>query len=414
MPDINPEDIEQARSLDVHPGTFDDSSYKLLRKFISHDEITGAMEPTEARRGVGVPVEYLQTSLANNNGDLPRALDEAEALIDRDYIQAATNRNVYTQARNSPITAYLSSNLLSQSDHDDLCDLLSGHQAVLGSRSDDLGESTELFEQMTPITGDDSLIDRVSGWNNQNYRGAHNWMQSEIGKLKSDGVIHAGKVPGDDGIALLSEHDLFKRIHRSIHRGEKLNINYRGVNDSGPVSRTIAPTAAWFHPENRGLYVRAYDPDAITEGVDEPGGWRTFRGGRMLGATPAGSRDFDLPEDNEAEMIASGMRTLHNKGGVTSLLPPREGISQHCSCPNQSSRGLHTVECYQNMAEKLINHYTAQLVSSCVNPVAGEDPSTISPETLKKFISTRRKRDIAIKAAESALYPVSYSQARHG
>jgi hypothetical protein len=419
MPDVpTTDEIEGARSSDTHPGTFDESSYKLLRRFLSHDDIISAAQPTERTHGVALPIEYIQTGIANNAGSYRLAIPEAEAMLDRDLIQARTNRNAFMASRNSPIASALSTNLISQEEHDGIVDALSSHHGALGARENDIDSTADILGEITGLGAspslNDQMIDQATKLNSKDYPGAHSWMQSELGKLKSDGVITVGRNFQQEALNLTSENELFKHINQAIHNGHQLGITYRGYKDLDAKSRTIVPTMAWFNPKNNGLYVRAYDPDVLDDDGNVSGGWRTFRGSNMFGASQSTRSELQLPEDPDMPELTATINDLHSLGALTSLTSPEIKRAESTGCSCGTSSGLHSVKCYQDMASKLVKHYNAQMVSSCVSPVAGESPDTISPETLASFIATRRKLEIARNAGDSVFFPNAYVPARHG
>jgi hypothetical protein len=429
--------VDEARAADIDSGTFDDSTYHMLSRFLPHEKIMDALKPSSGAHGVGIPVEYLYTALANNRGNYEYALDEARSYLDRDKIIAQASRN----ARNAPTLARaMSENLLTQPEHDNICESLKAHHSVLGGRSSDLPDSVGLFSRMVPGEHPEELVDRVQGWNDKKYSRAHEWMGSQIDKLKSGSVITPMITTSYSKTPILNVHDVFNHIHRAIHGDQQLAINYMGANDLEPRGRAIVPTHAWFDPVSGRAYVRAYDKTAQDDPEGSPekfGAWRTFRADKITGMSPTYKRAIETGPDAEAPAMDAKLRSISFNNGITSLDKPdtREpsctcgaeggyhrmgcqiksgfvGSGSHCSCG--STDGLHTVECYQDMASKLIKHYTAQMVSSCINPVPGEDVDTISPETLSSFISTRRKLGIATQAASSAFFPEDYSEQRHG
>lgn len=403
------EEIDEARSADIDPGTFDASSYKLLRRFLPHQQIIEAMQPDDSRHGVGIPLEYLYQALANNRGNYDYAVGEAESYLDRDALQAQVNRSAFMGSRSSPISKALSTNLLDQESHDEICDHLADHHATLAARSGDSSESNNLFSGMVPTK---SVLDgdNIENWDGQDYSGAHNWMQSEIGKLKASPIIQAG-FSTDSGVTnLMSDYDIFNHINKAIHSGEQLSIKYRGYKDPIARTRTIVPSHAWIDPKG-GMYIRAYDPNSVgDDGI--PGAWRTFRGSGVSGMSTSQPLSSQPRADADASKTESIIQSLDYDGYDTSLNAPRKNSKSQCYCSKPN--GLHTLPCYENMSKKLIKHYTAQLVSACVNPVAGESPRTISPQTIAKLISTRRKLAIATRASESAFFPYAYSKDRHG
>lgn len=406
------EETEQARSSDIDPGTFDSSSYRILRKFLPHQQIIDAMRPAESRHGAGIPIEYLHQALANNRGNYDYAVAEAESYLDRDLVQAQANRSAFLGSRSSTISQALSNTMLTQEDHDSICDHLVAHHAKLAQRSGSLPESVDLFGRMVAsVESPENLIDNIEKWDGNDYPGAHEWQQSEIGKLKTGSVIHAGINTESGATNLLSEYDIFNHINHAIHNGEQMNIKYRGKSDFDTRARSIVPTHAWMDPQRGSLYVRAYDPNAVNaDGM--PGGWRTFRGSGISGMSSRYPKAVELPEDTDAPEIDSKLRSMFFDGHTTSLEEPRATSSEHCSCG--TADGLHTVGCYQSMASKLVKHYTAQLVSACASPSAGETPKIISPQTLSNLVATKRKLAIATQASESAFFPYAYSKDRHG
>ena len=429
--------VDEARAADIDDGTFDDSIYNMLSRFIPHEQIMDAMKPSSGAHGVGIPPEYLYTALANNRGNYDYALEEARSYLDRDKIIAQASR----KARNAPTVARaMSENLLTQTDHDSICDSMKAHHKVLGSRPNNIPDSIDTFSRMVPGERPEELVDRTQGWNDKNYARAHEWISSQIDKLKSGSVITPMLTTSYSKTPILNAHDVFNHIHRAIHNDQQLVINYIGAKDLEPRSRSIVPTHAWFDPTSGKAYIRAYDRTAQDDPVGNPekfGAWRTFRADKVTGMSPMYKRAMETHPDDEAPALDAKLRSISFNNGITSLGEPgareasctcgaeggyhrmgcmiKSGLSSgesHCSCG--TSDGLHTVECYQDMASKLIKHYTAQMVSSCVNPVPGEDVDTISPETLSSFISTRRKLGIATQAASSAFFPEDYSEQRHG
>jgi len=343
----------------------------------------------------------------------------------------------------------MSENLLTQSEHDAICESLKQHHIILGNRSPNVPDSIDTFSRMVPGEHPEELVDRVQGWNDKKYARAHEWIGSQIDKLKSGSVITPmlstsyGKTP------ILNVHDVFQHMNRAIHGDKQLGITYMGAKDLEPKHRVVAPTHAWFDPTTGRAYIRAYDKLAQDDPQGNPekfGAWRTFRADGIKsmstlfkqGIINHPDNPYPADPDPEAENLNAKLRSISFNNGITSMDAPdmREpnctcgdptsarhysqclvksgylGSDNKCSCG--TSDGLHTVECYQDMASKLIKHYTAQMVSSCVNPVPGEDVDTISPETLSSFISTRRKLGIATQVASSAFFPEDYSEQRHG
>ena len=416
MPENKPTEIEQARSADVDPGTFDSSVYKELRKHTSHDEIMEAMQPNAQRHGVGIPLEHLLTALVNNNGDYDYAVPEAESYLDSDLLQTQLNHRQSRTVNNGSSFRTMLSGLLSQEDHDAICDSLSSHHEHLASRPDTLPESSQLFDRVIGSSGFSpsdrlGIIDRVEDWNSKDYPGAHHWIQSEIARIKSGHVMTIPGIENPQDLSGDSRSGLFRHIHKIINDGGQLDITYRGNNDFAPRVRSIVPTYIYHHPKYDSLYIRAYDPHTIDENGNK-GSWRTFRGDRVSAVSGGYGRNVEVPDDPDEEEIRKQITFLHQNNGLTSMIPHEMLGSHHCSCG--STDGLHTLDCYQKMSSRLIDHYTAQLFSSCYDP--GKQPISeglVSPSTVGNFISTRRKLDAAINVAESGLFPYSYDPDRH-
>ena len=72
------DEYEEARSLDVHPETFDRATYKRLRSSLSHDQIKDALT-RHLGEGYIVPIEDLEAAMDNNNGNFEDALSEARS-----------------------------------------------------------------------------------------------------------------------------------------------------------------------------------------------------------------------------------------------------------------------------------------------------------------------------------------------
>jgi len=124
-------------------------------------------------------------------------------------------------------------------------------------------------------------------------------------------------------------------------------------------------------------------------------------------------KDFvDRITNNDYRNAHSWMADSARKLSITGDYTP----ANICECTTNQERGMpHTVKCYNNMADKLIQHYSMKLIDASkheqgVDPV---DSDVITPNRLADFISAKRKLSIATDLADSALYPFGYSKDRY-
>jgi len=110
------------------------------------------------------------------------------------------------------------------------------------------------------------------------------------------------------------------------------------------------------------------------------------------------------------EWILSELKKLDPTLESTSSTPEPPCYCHDLSKQNSRKRGVHRVECYDNLCDLLSKHYQTERLDIC-NGISTYEQAT--PSVFKEYTANRRKQEAVSNISQSCFFPYGYSPDRY-